>query len=257
MKLRKQAFAAAAVAVLTLPAFALPVVFSGSLGGRSASASFDTVGSSSLQVVLTNTSANDVLVPVDVLTGVFFNIGGNPALTPLSAITGGTTFLGTTTVSGFGSAVGGEWAYLNGLSQYSANSGISSSGLGLFGPGNLFPPGIDLSSPLSPAGLQYGISSAGDNTATGNAAVLGNELTRNSVSFLLSGLPAGFLLSSISSVTFQYGTALTEPSVVGSSSSGGPSSSGTVPEPNSSALAVLGLALLGAALGARARRSKG
>ena len=200
----------AAIAAASLDATA-GVVFGSSSGDRAAAASFDIVGGA-LEVVLSNTSMADTLVPSDVLTGVFFNIDGNPALTRISAVTDGPTYLGTTFVSGAGAAVGGEWAYRNGLSQYAANSGISSSGLGLFGPGNVFP-GANLSGPVSPGGSSYGLASAADIQSTGNGGVLGNELTRNSVTFLLGGLPAHFSLSNIGNVTFQYGTSLSEPHV--------------------------------------------
>src|SRR6478735_7277002 len=193
--------------VVSMHTAAAPVLFSGSSGGLSATVSFDIVGSQ-LQVVLSNTSIGDVLVPSDALTAVFFNIAGNPLLTRNSAISGGPTYLGATNVSGAGTVVGGEWAYLNGLSQYSANSGISSSGLGIFGPGDRFP-GVNLSGPTSPNGVEYGLASAGDNPATGNAGILGEELTKSSVNFLLT-TASPFELSAISNVTFQYGTNLSE-----------------------------------------------
>lgn len=221
------------------------VVFTGSSGSLSASASFDIVGGQ-LQVVLSNTSLADILVPTDVLTAVFFNVAGNPTLTRVSGISGGTTYLGTTNVSGAGTVVGGEWAYLNGLAQYSANSGISSVGLSIFGPGDVFP-GANLSGPASPDGLQYGLASAGDIQSTGNGGVLGNELTKFSDTFLLGGLPLGFLLSSISNITFQYGTALDE----GHFGGGGGGPGGSVPEPMT--LALLGLGAIG--IGAIRRRT--
>jgi hypothetical protein len=94
-----------------------------------------------------------------------------------------------------------------------ATRGISSVGLDLFGPGDRFP-GNNLQGPDSPNGLQYGLTSAGDNTSTGNTPVTGmNALIKNSVLYTLGGLPTGFLLSSISNVHFQYGTDLSEPSV--------------------------------------------
>jgi len=228
--------------VVTMHTAAAPVLFSGSSGGLAATVSFDIVGSQ-LQVVLANTSTGDVLVPTDVLTAVFFNIAGNPLLTRNSAISGGPTYLGPAHVSGAGTVVGGEWAYLNGLNQYSANSGISSSGLGIFGPGNRFP-GANLAGPGSPDGLQYGLASAGDNQATGNpGGVLNNELTKSSVNFLLT-TATPFDLSAISNVTFQYGTALSEGHF-----SGTPPRS--VPEPDSLGLA--GLALLATAVIRRRR----
>ena len=218
-----------------------PVLFTGGSGGLAATVSFDLVGSQ-LQVVLSNTSTGDVLVPSDALTAVFFNIAGNPLLTRNSAIAGGPTYLGSTNVSGAGTVVGGEWAYLNGLSQYAANSGISSSGLGVFGPGDRFP-GANLSGPESPNGVEYALASAGDNPATGNAGILGEELTKSSVTFLLT-TASPFDLSAIGNVTFQYGTSLSEGHFSGTTSR-------SVPEPGTLGLA--GLALLAGA-GIRRRR---
>jgi len=227
--------------VVSMHTVAAPVLFSGSSSGLSATVSFDIVGSQ-LQVVLSNTSTGDVLDPSDVLTAVFFNIAGNPLLTRDSAISGGTTYLGSTNVSGAGTVFGGEWAYLNGLSQYSANSGISSSGLGIFGAGDRFP-GANLSGPTSPNGGQYGLASATDDPATGNAGILGEELTKSYVNFLLTaGSP--FDLSAISNVTFQYGAALSDGHFSGTTPS-------SVPEPGTLGLA--GVALLAAA-GIRRRR---
>ena len=192
---------------------ATPVDFEESYGSLKAKATFDTSGTN-LIVTLENTSLNDVLVPIDVLTAVFFDIAGDPALTPVSAVLlgGSVVYFGGTDPGG---VVGGEWAYASGLSGApgDASQGISSTGLGLFGPGDLFP-GTDLDSPASPNGLNYGITSAGDNLATGNWPVTGKEpLIKNGVVFTLSGLPEGFALSDISNVYFQYGTSLDEPHI--------------------------------------------
>lgn len=206
--------APALVAGLAASAQAAPFFQAASSGSRSASVLFDTSGTD-LIVTLTNTSALDALVPVDVLGAVFFDIAGSPlSLTRASAVVpaGHVVFNGPTDPGG---VVGGEWAYNSGLSgaPFGADYGISSVGLGLFGPGDLFP-GTDLQPPTSPDGLQYGITTAGDNPLTGNTPMMTNALIRNQVVFMLSGLPLGFDPSTmISNITFQYGTDLSEPQI--------------------------------------------
>lgn len=225
------------------------VTFSGSSGSLAASVSFDLIGGA-LQVILTNTSGTAAAVPADVLTAVYFNITGNPALSRTSAISNGSTYDGTTLVSAPGTTVGGEWAYLNNLSAYGANSGISSSGLGIFGPTDLFP-GPNLAGPVDPDGLQYGLTSANGPHTTGNPMVTGTPLTNHGVTFLL-GVPTGFSLASISNITFQYGTNSSEPSFGGGGGSNGGGGGNGVPEPETVALLGAGLSLL--ALARRRRR---
>lgn len=109
-----------------------------------------------------------------------------------------------------GNVVGGKWAYKSSLSGAPASYGISSSGLGdLFGPKDTFP-GTNLQGPESPGGLEYGITSAADDPATGNTPVTGLfALIQNSVVFTLGGgLPENFDASRITNVSFAYGTDL-------------------------------------------------
>jgi hypothetical protein len=184
---------------------ATPVTFSSSSGELAASAVFDIV-SGNLQVTLRNTSMMDVVRPVDVLTAVFFSAKGT--LTPISALlpSGSVALFGPDG----GGNVGGEWAYASGLSGApgGANSGISSTGLDLFGAANFSGP--NLYDPEALDGLNYGITSAGDDPAIGNAKVTGGvPLIKDSVVFTL-GAYSGFSLTDISDVTFQYGTSLSE-----------------------------------------------
>lgn len=225
----------AAGLALAAPSLADSITFTGTNGSNlSATATFTTSGSN-LIVTLTNTSTVAVPDPAAILTAVFFTLGGNPTLTRVSAILGpGSTVLYGPTNGG---NVGGEWAYISGLSgaPLGASSGISSTGMNLFGSGNFNGP--NLQGPASVDGLQYGILSAGGNNG-GNAAVTGKfALIQNQVIFTLTGLPTGYSLTgNVTNVNFQYGTALTEPNNPGRT---------PVPEPGS--LVLLGTGLLGLA----------
>ena len=196
-----------------VPAQAAPITFNGSdIEGRKAKVTFENIGNT-LVLKLKNTSMVDVGVPNQVLTGVFFKVNGNPALTKVSALLGDTSNVvnGATPLD---NVVGGEWAYRNGLNQYGANMGISSTGLSLFGAANRFP-GANLSGPDSPDGLQYGITSQGDNPSVGNQKVTTAPLIKNEVIFTLGNWTFGDPTNYISNVTFQYGTDLAEPSIPG------------------------------------------
>ena len=190
-----------------------PVTFESSVGDRAAAVTFDTMGDQ-LLVTLTNTSTSDVLVPTDVLTAVFFeaNTVDPLMLTPVSAVLGpaSSVLFG---VSEPGGSVGGEWAYVDDLSGsgWPFGYGIGAGGFGLFSPNDRFG-GVNLAGPKSVAGLEYGLTSMGDDPTSGNTPVTGkNALIRNEVIFTLSGLPDGFDPSmEISAVRWQYGTSLDE-----------------------------------------------
>jgi uncharacterized protein (TIGR03382 family) len=72
--------------------------------------------------------------------------------------------------------------------------------------------------------------------ATGSSSVTGAEpLIRNSVVFLLGGLPSGFDLSQINAVQFQYGTSSSTPSL---------NAAGPTPAPSTLITFIAGAALL-------------
>ncbi|MBL8746145.1 MAG: hypothetical protein JNK58_07295 [Phycisphaerae bacterium] len=207
---------ASAIAAIGSTASAGMLQFTSTSGNLQGTVRFevDSMDSSKLIVTLTNSASADVMVPADVLTGVFWDVSGaSLALTSVSAIlnTGSVVLFASQPAGG---VVGGEWGYngaLAGGGPESTDYGISSSGLGLFG-GPTFP-GPDLDPPAALDGLNYGITSAGDNPATGNSAVTGGRpLIKNSVVFTLSGLPSGFdPMARINNIQFQYGTDLSEP----------------------------------------------
>ncbi|MBN2477232.1 MAG: hypothetical protein JXB62_21670 [Pirellulales bacterium] len=232
--MKKRTTLLASVLALAVVAQASAAIFVQSIGDREATAEFELAGGN-LQVTLTNSSLADVLVPVDVLTAVFFDVAGDPALTRESAVLapGSAVYLGGVQVNVPGGVVGGEWAYLSGLSGMpgGASQGISSTGLDTFGPHDRFP-GDNLDGPQSPNGLSYGITSAGDDFTTGNGGT-DVVLVQNSVVLTLGGLPQGFDIDDVCNVHFLYGTDLSEALII--------------PEPASllvwSLLAVIGLAI--------------
>jgi hypothetical protein len=169
-----------------------------------------------------------------VLTSVFFNLAisgwtGSFSPTGVYIPTGGSVVNGApspafdacgtfgTPVSGCVGGVGGEFAFKSGIATPPAGGGsygLSSSGLGIFGPGDRFP-GNNLQGPDSPDGPQYGLV---------NGVTAGNSINdaqiNNSVIFLLAintttGVFPTFTASgggsNFSNVVFQYGTALGSP----------------------------------------------
>jgi len=227
--------------LLAPPAKGGPIVFVGSNATLSASVTFQQIGTN-LQVTLANVSLKDVKSPSDVLTAVFFTLAGDPNLKPVSCevASGSTVLFGGTDPGG---CVGGEWAYKNHLqgTHSGANEGISACSLNCFNAQDRFP-GSNLEGPLSPAGLEYGLTSAGDNPTTGNHLVKGScALIKDAVVVTLCGLPTNYVFdaSCISKVYFRYGSS----NCSGSDLPGRPGSNpgGSIPEPSTWALVAISL----------------
>ncbi len=195
------------------PGASASLIFGGDSGDLSAQMIIDYTADGHLSVVLANVSNADVLAPADVLTGVFFTLAPASSLDAQSAnVTGDSVIWFEPTPSG--GDVGTEWAYKDGLSGIvdGTNAGIASAGYDVFGEDDRFDTSGNLQGPATPDGLQYGITSLGDDVATGNTPVTGtNALIQNAVrfEFLLDG---DFTDYTIDNVWFQYGTGLDEPS---------------------------------------------
>lgn len=120
--------------------------------------------------------------------------------------------------------VTGEWAYSGAVDHefsqpalnegpVTVNYGISSSGLGSFGPGNLFTgdvahPSVSLDNPLCPGGPNYGIAILGADLSNPGQEVGQAPLIEDTVTFTLTGQ---LDVANIKDVWFQYGTAFSEP----------------------------------------------
>ena len=131
------------------------------------------------------------------------------------------------------------WAYAADLSGApgGATEGISAVGFSQFGPHDLFPgsalPG-DAHRP--PGGVGGGLTTATDDGSDYNGGLLRRPFIKDSAVFTLGAVPASFTLSDISTVSFQYGTALrTEPNLPGT----------LIPEASSVTLTFVGILFLG------------
>ncbi len=216
--------------------FATPITFTGSgtdsASGNalSASATFNVVGND-LNITLQNLGAG-ATQPGDVLTILYFNLNGTPALTPVSAALGsGSSLINPGLDSG---SIGGNWQYKNTSGPGGATAGISTTGIGQFGPTGNF------GTPTAPVdGVGFGIVNGLGSHPNGG---LNRTLVNSSLVFDLI-LPAGYDLTSITDVGFQYGTSTDEPYVAGTTTS----QTSSVPDGGATAL-LLGSALAGMAL---------
>ena len=211
---------------LALQSWGATIAFTGS-GTNSASglnlsaqAVFTYNGGVTLTLDLKNTSVDGAKVPSDVLTSVFFNLNTPNTVSAVSALLPiGSVVLNPPPTYDLGK----EWAFATGISgPGGTNTGVGSSGLGIFGAGNFIVPG----NPTD--GMNYGIVSFIRPDA--NPAASSGTFVDDTMQFTFA-VGAGFSLAHISGLNFQYGTDLSEPNIPG-----GPPPGTPVPEPGTIAL---------------------
>jgi hypothetical protein len=242
----------AVLAVVMAPsiAHADSILFTGSGPGAngitlSASALFDISGTT-LTITLSNmgdTSGANQDVPGNALTGLFFDLADGFTLTPGSAsIAAGSLLQGQYCDVGPCTAattnVGGEFRYKTGAFPGSADRGIASSGY-VGGTPNFN--GSNLDNPYSVDGVNFGIVAPVTfaNPLLPNGGMQ-EPLIEGGVRFTLSIDGTRQLTAAdLQSVSFQYGTNLSEARIAGSSGGEQPG----VPEPSTALLVLSGIAL--------------
>jgi hypothetical protein len=229
--------------LVAVPAQAMITFFGNGTGNNnealSASVSFDLAISgitTQLVVTLTNTGAYQPNDPADILTAVFFTLPGDPTLSRVSAVLDSSSVLflqGAAAIESSGNVVGGEWAYATDLTHapHGASQGISATGFNLFGPPDVFPgPMLGGLEGKPPDGVSWGLTTSMDDASAYNGGLTRRGFIKDSIVVTLGDVPAGLDLSGISDVSFQYGTSLRKPNIIG-----------VIPEPSTLALLSGGL----------------
>lgn len=222
--------------------------------------------SGKLQVTLTNnatagSSTGGDWVPIDILSGLFFNVSGGTSgilakdATSTSRVSEFTTSGAETTIYAPGRDIGSEWAAKTGsitsgsVTVAGVNVGLASAGLGgAFGSGDVIgndADGADIQGigGTPPDGLAYSIIGGSSSNYDNNGGVANRSLVKGTATFLFD-VPLGFTLSQINYVVFNYGTALGEGGLLTCDSTTKPCTTEITLVPAPGSLALAGLALL-------------
>lgn len=266
--------AAMALVPRVASASAFTSTWDGSEGDLAARAVIDYDGAGTLTITLSNRAVEVFgagaasTVPADLLTGVYWDYMGTASLTAFSAFSAAGNSTGIAQVynvsawpiaapnngtqAGYDGNLGSEFAHRDNttltMDGFSGDYGVSSSGLGLFGPGDRFT-GDDetpeasnvLHNPASPDGPNLGIVTTGFVDGSGNGGVDAVPLVRGEVIFTYTVSDGTLSEEDFADIFFHYGTSLTEPTFGGECSDCG---SVVVPIPPAVGLAGLGLLMV-------------
>ncbi|MDP5018831.1 PEP-CTERM sorting domain-containing protein [Anabaena sp. UHCC 0187] len=200
----------------------------------------DQLNPGKLTVNLKNTGSS-ALAPSDVLTAVFWEYNGTSFSGLVLDSATAPTVIGGTPGTNVNLKTLNEWKLPNtgngttNLPGITQNYGLGTAGFNIFqgGGGQQFN-----------YGLISGFNPSANNPNFKPSASQVGTFVKDSATFVLSGLPSTFDINKISSIRFQYGTALSEPSFTGALYTPPPPPPKKVPEP--AATSALGLFALGA-----------